>query len=162
MSNLNTVDLILIVLFVIGGIQGAFKGFIEELGEKFGFVFGFMSSIMFTKSAVGLVLKQIDLPVWAATGLTYVVLFLIGYLLIKAISSIISNIFDSSTANLIDGILGFLLGLFEMMIVCALLIEILNHQSFFDIAQYTNGSVLNNKILSQVYKLLTSVAKEVF
>ena len=162
MSNLNTVDFVLIVLFALGGIQGAFKGFIEELGQKFGFVFGFISSVLFTKPASQLVLKQVDMPLWMACGVSYILLFILGYLLIKALSSIISSIFDSSAATVVDSILGFILGVVEMTVVCTILMQLLRHQTFFDLSEMFGASVLNNKIITPVFKFLTTITEEVF
>lgn len=162
MSNLNTVDIVLLVLFVIGGIQGAFKGFLEELAQKFGFVFGFVVALMFSKNLSSFVLDKVSVPVWMGCGISYVILFLAGYLFIKIISKIISDIIDSDAANFVDSLLGFVLGLFEMLIVCGALIQLLGHQSLIDLDTYFNGSLINTKFVSPVFKSILSLAHEVF
>lgn len=162
MSNLNTVDIVLIILLVLGGIQGAFKGFLEELAQKFGFVFGFVVSLMFTKNLSSFVIERVSLPLWMACGITYFVLFLAGYLFIKTISMIVSNLLDSNAASFVDSFLGFVLGLFEMLIVCGALIQLLCHQNLINLNSYFNSSILNTKFVTPLFQALISITHEVF
>ena len=106
MGILNTVDYIVIVLVVLGGIKGAIKGFLEELSQKFGLFLGLFASLMFTQTLTPFVQDKLSLPLWVATGLSYVVIFLVGYLLMKFIGSLLQTVFKSSNLEFIDNLLG--------------------------------------------------------
>lgn len=148
MSILNTVDYVIIVLMILGGIKGAIKGFLEELAQKFGLCFGLLAALIFTQSLVPYVQSQLSLPLWVATGLCYVVIFIAGYLLMKIIGSILQTVFKSSNLEFIDNLLGFFLGVFELIILLGIVVSLLQHQSIINLSSYIDGSFLVNKLIN--------------
>ena len=53
MEYIKALDYVIFVLFIIGGIWGAIKGFIEEVSTKLGYILGFLFAMMFTHTLCG-------------------------------------------------------------------------------------------------------------
>ncbi len=161
MGNLNTVDFIILILVVLFGIQGAFKGFIEELAQKFGFVFGFLFALMFCQSVCSLLFSGVSVPLWLSSGISYTVLFMTGYLMIKGVSSLIKGVTDSDAVTFLDSFMGFVLGVIEMTIICGALIMLLGHQKLVNLSSSFDGSLLNSRIVNPLFQTLVSIAHKV-
>lgn len=162
MSILNTVDYIAIVLLILGGIKGAMKGFLEELAQKFGLVLGLIASLMFTQSAVPFVMDNLTVPLWVATGLSYVVIFILGYLLMKIIGSVLQAIFKNSNLSFIDNLLGFLLGVFEVVLLIGVIIMLIQHQSLINFDQYIDASYLCSNYINPFFNWIAGLVQKAF
>ena len=113
MKYLTVLDYVLFVLFMIGGIWGAIKGFLDELSTKFGFVLGFILALMYTHLLSPVFVEQLGFPLWFASFLAYFAIFVVGYLLMKAFGGILGKIVDTANLTVVDNLLGFFLGLAE-------------------------------------------------
>lgn len=161
MSILNTVDYIIIVLLILGGIRGAMKGFIEELAQKFGLLFGLVASLMFTQALSPFVQDKLSTPFWVSTGISYVAIFLVGYLVIKIIGSILQAIFKSSNIDFVDNLLGFFLGVFELVLLVGLICSLLQSQSLINVHQYISDSYLCTNFITPLFNWITGLVKQV-
>lgn len=162
MSIFNTVDYVIMVLLLLGGIGGAIKGFLEEIAQKFGLVLGLVASLMFTKSLVPIVAGKISAPNWIITGICYVVIFIVGYLVMKLIGSLLQLVFKSDKAGVIDAILGFFLGVFELVLLCGIIISLLQNQTLFNIGQYFKDSYLCSKFITPFFNWIYGLVQKAF
>lgn len=160
MSYLNTVDYIIIALLLLGGIQGAIKGFLEEFSQKFGLIVGFIVALMFTVALSPVFETRLGLPVWLSACLSYVSLFLAGYLIMKLIGTVLQAIFQSANLDFVDDFFGFVLGLFEMIIVIGFLVVLLSHQKLIDLNSYFDTSLLCNKLIVPFFNALSGLVQK--
>lgn len=147
MSELNVLDIILFIFFVIAGIAGAKKGFLEDFSQKAGYLIGFFVAIAFTKSLSGFVMKTFSLPLWLSSAASYVVLYLLGYLLIKYISSVLKDALKSNFSAFADSLLGFILKFVEFMILACIIVRLLYTQSLFNLKPLIDSSFICSKVL---------------
>ncbi|MCF0238484.1 MAG: CvpA family protein, partial [Sphaerochaetaceae bacterium] len=141
MGVLNTLDYILFVIAMIGGIWGAIKGFIQEIATKFGYVVGFGLGLMFTSVLSPVFIKNFGFPNWFAAFVSYFIIFVAGYLLIKILGNVLDKITDTANLNFVDNILGFFIGLIETLIIIGFVEFILENQSLIPLKDVMDGSL---------------------
>ena len=144
---LKTLDYILFVILMVGGIWGAIKGFLDELSSKFGLILGFMLALMFTHSLAPVFQSKLGLPMWFAAFFAYFIIFIVGYLLVRIIGSVLFNIVDTANISVIDNILGFFLGLIEAFCLIAAFEFILGYQNLFNLKPIFEESLFSSKLI---------------
>ena len=141
---------------MVGGIWGAIKGFLDEVSTKFGYVLGFLLAIMFTHRLSAFFQFQAGFPAWFAAFMSYFFIFVIGYLMMKGLGKILSNIIDSAKLTVVDNVLGFVLGLLEAFFLMAAFEFILGFQNIFNLQKYFDKSLFSSKLILPFARLLTS------
>lgn len=152
MDMFNTFDWIIMALCAIGAIWGAIKGFIDEFSQKSGYIAGLTAALMFTKMLLPR-LSGTGIPYWLGAFLCYVVLFMAGFLLIKMLGTIIRRISDTAGISFVDNLLGFFLGLAEMVFVVGIIETVLAYQTMFDLQKLFNESIISTKIIMPVFNI---------
>ncbi len=161
MQYLKTLDYILFVFLMVGGIWGAIKGFLDELSSKFGLVAGFVLALMFTSLLRPVFEDKLSLPAWMAAFLSYFLIFIVGYLLVRLIGSILSNIVDTANISVVDNLLGFLLGLAETFALIAAFEFILSYQNLFNLKSLFEESLFSSKLIMPFAEACASLIKSV-
>ena len=156
MKYITGLDYIIFVLFMVGGIWGAIKGFMDELSTKFGFVMGFLFALMFTHLLAPFFQNKAGFPAWFAAFIAYFLFFMVGFLFMKALGRILSGIGESAHLSVVDNILGFFLGLIEMFVIMSALEYILGYQNLFNLQHYFDESLFSSKLLMPFARLCTS------
>lgn len=156
MKYLTVLDYVIFVLFMVGGIWGAIKGFLEEISTKFGYIFGFVMALMFSHRFSAFFQTKAGFPAWVAAFISYFLIFVIGYLVIKGVGKILSTIIDSANLTVVDNILGFVLGLAEAFLLIAAFEYILGFQNLFNLQQYFDESLFSSKLLLPFARIFSS------
>ncbi len=157
---LSAVDYVVFGLILVGAIIGAFQGFIEIFSKYAGYIAGLILAIMFTKILAVTVAEKTGLNLFFSTFFSYVAIYLITYILIKSVGNAFSQVADASNFQVVDQILGFVLGLATAVFLIALLSELLSKQSIFDVSNVIGSSWVDNKILQPVKGFIFKFAKE--
>ena len=144
---LTTVDYILFILLMVGGIWGAIKGFLDEVSSKFGFVLGFLLALMYAHLLSPVFVNHLHFPAWVAAFTAYFLIFMAGYVLMKIFGSILSNIVDTAHLSVLDRILGFVLGLVEAFFLIAAFEYILRYQDLFSLGSVFEDSLFSSKLI---------------
>lgn len=147
MEYLKTVDYIIIVLLFIGGIWGAIKGLIDELSTKFGYVVGFIVAFMFTSPIGKLFTEQFGFPYWFSAFIGYFLIFMIGYCFVRGFGSVLNNICEESSLDVVDHLLGFFLGGIEALLLIGLAEYLLNYQNLFNLQEVFDESFLSSRLI---------------
>ena len=156
MKYITTLDYIIFILFMVGGIWGAIKGFLDEVATKFGYVLGFMLAIMFTHRLSAFFQYQAGFPAWFAAFLSYFFIFVCGFLLMKGLGKILLNIVDSAKLTVLDNVLGFVLGLLEAFFLMAAFEYILGFQNIFNLSDIFEKSLFSSKLILPFAKACAS------
>lgn len=160
MSTLNVLDYIIIGVLVLGGIRVAIKGIIREIGEKSGYLVGFLCAIMFTKPLSNLLIESFSMPAFICIFISYVVLFIVGYVAMYFLGSILQNFCKSDTVDFVNRLLGFLFGIFEALIICSAVIQLLSYQSLFDFSAQIDSSIFCQRLLLPIFDTLTTAFRK--
>lgn len=155
-NMLNTVDWIIIVVGAIMAIWGAIKGFIEEFAQKSGYIAGITVALMFTKAVYPIIEDNLHIPGWVCSLISYVGLFIIGFLLIKMLGVMIKRITDTARISFLDNILGFFLGLVEAVLVVGIIESLLAYQSLFNLSEAFSQSLISSKVIMPLFKIVTT------
>lgn len=147
MEYLTTIDYILFIVLMIGGLCGAIKGAIDELTRKFGYVLGLLVGFMFTSLLAPVLVENLKFPYWFAAFVSYFVIFMVGYCLMTGIGTALSGISEGSSLEFLDHFLGFVVGLLEAILLVALAEYLLNYQNLFNLKSVFENSFLSNKII---------------
>ncbi len=147
MEYLTTIDYIIFILLMLGGVWGAIKGAIDELTRKFGYVLGLLVAFMFTSTLAPVFVESLNFPYWFAAFVSYFLIFMTGYSVMTGIGTALNGICDESNLDIIDHLLGFVLGLFETILLVALAEYLLNYQNLFNLKSVFENSFLSNNII---------------
>ncbi len=161
MQYLKTLDYILFVILMVGGIWGAIKGFLDELSSKFGLVFGFMVALMFTHNLSPVFHNKLGFPLWFSAFASYFLIFIAGYILIRILGSVLFRIVDTANISVVDNILGFFLGLVEAFVLIAAFEYILGYQNLFNLKPVFEESLFSSKLVLPFANACVSAIKNV-
>ena len=161
MKYLTTLDYILFIIFMIGGIWGAIKGFLDEISSKFGYVLGFILALMYTHLLSPVFVDNLGFPLWFASFTAYFIIFVAGYLIMKGFGAILSNIVDTANLSVVDNLLGFFLGLLEAFFLFAAFEYILGYQNLFNLKPVFEESLFSSKLILPFANACVSAIKNV-
>ncbi len=147
MQYLKTIDYVIFIVFMVGGIWGAIKGFLDELSSKFGYVLGFILALMFTHTLAPVFSNSLGFPDWFAAFTAYFLIFIVGYLIMKGFGGILSNIVDAANISVVDHVLGFVLGLLEAFVMVAAIEYILGFQNVFNLQSVFEESLFSRRMI---------------
>ncbi|MEA4860943.1 MAG: CvpA family protein [Sphaerochaeta sp.] len=141
----NSIDIIVFALAIIGGIADTLVGFADAFSHRSGYIVGFFSGLMFTRIIADVVSASFALPPILAALLSFIVLFLIGYALMRIVGNLLETALNATGLRAVNGLLGFLWGVIEVVIAASVIIYILELQKVFDLSAVFDASqfVLN-------------------
>lgn len=129
--NLTAIDIIFLILTGIMAFRGLFNGIIRELFSLGALVFGLLAAMAFYIPLSGFFTEQFGKHVWNE-GLAFFLVFLVIFIGLKLVERIVLKMMEETAAFSIDKGLGFILGLFEGIIICSLLTYFLETQTIFN------------------------------
>ncbi len=153
MGSFNTLDIILFVVLILAGVAGAKKGFLEDFSQKAGYIIGFFLSLAFTRNFAAFLCGRFAVSLWWGTALSYFLLFMAGYLLVKYVSSVLKEALESSLSLFVNSFLGFLLKIVEFIFLSCIIIRLLYTQSLFDLKETINSSVICSRVLLPLMRM---------
>ncbi len=130
----NSVDIIVFSLAIIGGIGATITGFADAFAHRAGFLVGFFLALMFTKVLAELLLASFGLAMFFSSLISFIVLFLAGYTLMRVIGNLLETVLQATGLKAINGLLGFFWGVLEMLVLAAFVLYLLELQSSFDLS----------------------------
>ena len=136
----NSIDIIVCSLAIIGGIADTLTGFADAFAHRSGYFVGFFSALMFTKLIAVLFVQSFNLPMLLASLLAFIILFLIGYALMRIVGNLLETALNATGLRAVNGLLGFLWGVVEVMIACAVILYVLELQKAFDFSSVMDKS----------------------
>lgn len=142
------IDLIFAIIIFALAIAGVVKGFVAEFFGKAAFVLGLVVAVIFYSKLYPFVAKWIHVDFFAQAA-AFILLFIATFLLIKIVQQIIGGFFQGEIMSGLNRALGFFLGLFEGLLIVAVILILLNAQSWFDVSSLLEGSFFA-KIMSGI------------
>lgn len=137
----SSIDIIVFALCMFGGIGGAITGFADAFASSAGYIVGFFVSLMFTGRLSLLIMNTFpSLPQFAAVMIVFIVLFLIGYGVLRGIGNLLEGIMEAVGIDVINHLLGFFWGVVEAAIVLSVIIYLLDLQTLFDLSYWFDQS----------------------
>ncbi len=129
--NFTTIDIVFLILMGVMAFRGLFNGIIKELFSLGSLVFGLLAAMAFYKTLAEFFTEQFGSHVWNE-GLSFFLVFIVIFIGLKLVERIVLKMMEETAAFSIDKGLGFILGLFEGIILCSLLTYFMDTQTLFN------------------------------
>ncbi len=146
--NLAVFDVIGILVLLAAGVRCAFKGFVAEFLSALAIITGLAAAVIFTATLSDVLSPYLGETLWTPI-IAFLLIFLIGYVLIKIVESTLHRIIERVELEKLDQALGFFLGLIEGFLFLALLVFVLQLQTVIEIGPFLEESFLA-RILQQI------------
>lgn len=159
---MNTIDLTILVIAVLGALQGAFKGFVLSITSLIGLILGFYISLRFAWYIEFILRQQTgsDTPFLhiLAFVLCYVLVIIIMYIIGKSIEKVL----ELASLGCLNRITGALFGIFKgLLLVSALIyiLEIVDRHNALIRAETKEASLMYKPIAKLIPSLIPQVKK---
>ncbi|MDT4762939.1 CvpA family protein [Sphaerochaeta sp. PS] len=136
----NSIDIIVFALAIIGGIADTLTGFADAFAHRAGFIVGFFLALMFTKILSEVLLASFGLGMLVSSLISFVVLFLAGYVLMRVIGNLLDTALNVTGLRAVNGLLGFIWGVLEVVVFSSLILYMLELQTAFDLSSVLDRS----------------------
>mgnify|MGYP000097229385 CR=1 FL=1 len=145
--NITVIDIIIIVLLLIGAILGTLKGFAREASTRAGFLVAIFVALIFTSLGASLLTNTFTLtPLWSSF-IAFILIFIIAYVIMLTLGSLLEKTLETIKLGWLDSLLGFFLGIAEMLIAITIILSILEMQSVFDLYRYFSSSEIYTRVI---------------
>jgi len=126
-----TIDIVFAILIVVLAVRGAIRGFVAEFGSVAALFLGLGGAIALYKSLAVLLGRWFGVSIWNPL-IAFLVLFLLIYLVVKALERLLAALFDKLDLERLDRAVGLFLGLAEGLLLVGVLLFLLNWLPFVD------------------------------
>lgn len=138
-------DWILSGLILIFAFSGLAKGFANNVLGKLAFILGVVFACLFYAKIAVVFFKGTE-SVALKNALSFLLIFIAVFLIVKIVQGIISKIFAWQPLKSLDRTLGFFFGIIEGLAVVWLILFLLSIQPFFSAENLIRGSFYQNLI----------------
>lgn len=143
----NIVDVLIVVVAFLAAVVGAVRGFAMEFSSRAGFLVGFVVALVFARLGTSLVSETFDLPILWSTLIAFIVFFIIGYVLMMMVGSLLDRTLDAMRLDWLDRLLGMALGVVEVVVVVAFIVYLLEMQNVVNLDAYLDPSVITSRFI---------------
>lgn len=158
---MNSLDWVLLALLILAGLRGLMRGMVKELFSVAAPVAGLAAAVFLYKWGATVLVSRFHLQ-FAPEVLACIILFLIAFLVVKIIATIVREGLEAAKLDTLDRGLGFVVGLVEGAVVVALLLIVIQVQPVFDVKKLLAGSTFATTLLPivgpEVAKAFSSLA----
>ena len=119
---MNTLDIIILLLFIPGIIRGITKGFLEQVITLVGIVLSVYSSYHFSSYACDFIQKYITVSETVLHILGFVVTLVVVLIAVILLAKLITKVVEMATLGWLNKALGFLFSILTTALVLGLLV----------------------------------------
>ncbi len=127
--HFSFIDIVFFIIILFFGIMACAKGFIKELFGKLSIIAGILVAVLFCGKLSP-----------ACVVISFVLLFIATFLLVKIIQTIIGSIASGDILKSLDRLLGFVLGVLEGLAIICFILVLLKAQPWFTVDSLTGDS----------------------
>ncbi len=138
------IDVVFFAIMLIIVVNATIKGFLVEFFSKAAFILGILGGALFYKNLMPYILPET--PV-ASAVLSFVILFIVGYLLVQLVQLIVKKVFVSGQIMKgLDHSLGFFFGIVEALAVISAILILLDIQKWVDVSSWLENSLFHKML----------------
>lgn len=153
----NSIDTIIMVLLLIGGIGGAITGFAVSFARSAGYVAGLFVGLAFTKRMAEKLAETFSTGAFLSSFLSFIILFALGYALLCSLGSAMEKVFSiGSGLEAVNRILGFAWNMFLALLVIGVVCYFLRLQTLWNVQNLFG----NSQFITHMIDPLTPKVKE--
>lgn len=152
---MNTLDVILLIVAVIGFGYGYFKGIIKQLTLGAGIVLGLLLAMLYYPTGSEIVKGYTNLQDWLCIPIAFALILLCTILMLKVTGVLLAGLLKLIHLSFIDSILG---AVFSTIVGLMLFVGAVNlTSSIFPDNQYTGKTSQGNSLLYKHTQIFTSL-----
>lgn len=136
----NALDAVFLIVIFLFAVSAMAKGLINEVFGKASFIISVVVALVFTPVLEVYVLDTIRKEA-VAKVLSFLIIFVMAFLVIRIVQTILKKVFSGSILKGLDRALGLCLGLAEGVAVVAFVVFVLKAQPWFDTGGLLKGSL---------------------
>ncbi|MDE6810111.1 MAG: CvpA family protein [Muribaculaceae bacterium] len=128
---MTALDIVIIAVLFGSAVYGFWKGIVVQVGAIAALVMGILACRLFGDDAtrflgrlLGSVADSPELSHYIITVTAYVILFVLGYVLTRALASFVKTVVNALFMGAVDRILGALFSIFQWMLVLSIVLNI--------------------------------------
>ena len=128
---MTALDIVIIAVLFGSAVYGFWKGIVVQVGAISALVMGILACRLFGDDAtrffgrlLGSVADSPELSHYIITVTAYVILFVLGYVLTRALASFVKTVVNALFMGAVDRILGALFSIFQWMLVLSIVLNI--------------------------------------
>ena len=134
-------DWVAVSIMLLMALRVMFVGFLDEFTRKSGLLVGALAALLFNDSLTSYIVTFLtDIDRSIVFILSFSVLFVAGFLAMKFLLSVMTQIFELLHMKIIDHILGFAFGAIEGGVLVSIVVYALQRQPVIDVNPFLQGS----------------------
>ncbi len=123
---MNTFDLVILGIVIVGVIFGLFKGLIKEVLSLLSLVLALIFSEMFSAKLNPYIAQIINAPTQIITIISYVIIFISTFILMLFIAKMLEKLLSKLHLSWFNTLLGGVFGGFKWTIIVSILLTVFN------------------------------------
>lgn len=143
----NIVDVVIIIIGLLAAVAGVARGFAMKFTSRAGFLIGLVVALLFARLGASLLVETFESPLLWSTLIAFILLFVLGYILIMIVGSLLDRTLEALGLDWLDRLLGSILGIVEALIMIAFIIYLFELQKVVDVSLYLDRSVITTKFI---------------
>ncbi len=124
MSDMNTLDILILAILALTLVRGLFRGFVREISSIVGLIVGFILANRYHDQLLPLVSNILPDPV-LANLISYTLIFLTGLVLILIIAAVLRYLLKITLLGWLDRLAGGTMGLIKGALLSILIVLLL-------------------------------------
>lgn len=158
LSDITSFDVIVVVLFLLFMIRGAWIGFMRQLSFFLALILSYLIAGQYTGRLMPFVGNFIENPKFVFF-ISFLLLFLVGTVLLILLGKLLSLVVQLTLAGWFDKVLGFALGVFKGILVASFLYMIMSSgpSSAHDLVQKSFTSRYLAEGAAMIHQLINDV-----
>ena len=123
-TQMNSLDLYLLIPIAIGFIVGLFRGLIKELASLVAIVMGIYGAKLLSPYASHILVSVFDFSLKTAQPLSYLIMFIIIVVGLILVSRMLDKIFESMSLGGLNKVVGGIFGALKYALVISVLLNV--------------------------------------
>lgn len=137
--QLSFIDIVFSVIVLFIAISACVHGFIAEIFGKIAVIASFFTAFYFCGKLAAKMQNIISVK-GVCIAVSFAILFIATFLAVKIIQTAIKSFFSGDILKSLDRVLGFILGLFEGLLVISAILILLISQPWFSLDRLLDSS----------------------
>lgn len=137
--HLSFIDIVFSVIVLFIAISACVHGFIAEIFGKIAVIASFFTAFYFCGKLAAKMQNIISVK-GVCIAVSFAILFIATFLAVKIIQTAIKSFFSGDILKSLDRVLGFILGLFEGLLVISAILILLISQPWFSLGGLLDSS----------------------
>ena len=157
--NFGIYDIIVVSVMLLSGISGIAVGFSRSVLKILAYFVAFPLALLFVEPLSVFVTSKTGLTTVWASLLSYVVLCVFIFILVKMLGNLLGSAFETLSLGWLDSVLGVFFSIIIAAMVLLVLLELASLQSFVDLTPLKENSIIYTRFFCAIFPTIDKALK---